>query len=57
MKRIAHRVERKRAKSVPPLPKEVTPTAPRAYVDRFGVELIVVWNGAKTDPPLSGIGE
>jgi hypothetical protein len=39
-----HRVESKRARQAP-LPKEVEPVQPYVYRDRFGNELIVVWNG------------
>lgn len=38
----------------PPLPKEVTPASgPRSYVDRWGVEYNVWWNGQPSDPPLT----
>lgn len=51
MKRIQHRVDSKRRpKAPPPLPKEVTPTAPREYVDRFGIEYVVVWHGGDDGP-------
>jgi hypothetical protein len=53
-RRQVHRV--RRGPAPPPLPKEVTPTGPRAYVDRFGVEYEVVWAGAKTDWALSSDG-
>lgn len=44
----------KMAKKAPPqLPKEVTLTAPRAYVDRWGIEYDVWWNGQPGDPPLT----
>lgn len=38
------------------LPKEVIPTAPRSYRDRWGIEYDVVWNGLPTDPPIHALG-
>ena len=50
---IRHRVESKRQPQAPPrLPKEVIEIAPREYMDRWGVRMLVVWSGAKTDPAL-----
>jgi hypothetical protein len=46
MKKILHRVDRKREPTPPALPKEVTPIGPRTYVDRWGVEFLVVWQGS-----------
>lgn len=45
-----HRVTK--PKRTPPLPKEVTPTAPYEYVDRWGVQYAVIWSGEKGDPDL-----
>lgn len=43
-------------KAPPQLPKEVTPTAPRNYKDRWGIEYQVVWNGQPTDPSITQLG-
>lgn len=50
-----HRVSRpnKRNRQPAPLPKEVVQTAPREYVDRWGVAYRVLWNGQPSDPSLT----
>lgn len=48
MKRIAHRVESKRARKAPKpaLPKEVVITGDRERIDRYGEQFNVVWRGS-----------
>lgn len=50
-----HRVQ-KFGQPQAPLPKEVTPTAPRQYVDRWGVKYLVIWNGQPGDQSLDLLG-
>ena len=38
----------------PPLPKEVERTSTRSYIDRWGTEYDVIWNGQRADPSLTG---
>lgn len=38
------------------LPQEVTRLSTRAYVDRWGTEYQVIWNGLKTDPMICDLG-
>jgi hypothetical protein len=51
-----HRVSRpnKKNRQPAPLPREVVPTAPRQYVDRWGVRYEVIWNGLPADGSLTG---
>jgi len=44
----------KLARKPPALPKEVEPTAPRTYRDRWGIEYDVQWNGQPGDFSLIG---
>lgn len=37
----------------PPMPKEVQPVGPRQYVDRWGTQYTVWWNGQPGDPELT----
>jgi hypothetical protein len=53
--RTGHRVQSKRLPK-PPLPKEITPTEPRQYVDRWGVKYLVIWNGQPGDQSLEVLG-
>lgn len=45
-----------KCRPTPQLMKEVTPTAPRQYVDRWGVQYRVIWNGQPGDQSLDLLG-
>lgn len=49
-----HRVLKRKA--VIPPPREVEPVAPRQYVDRWGTQFLVIWNGQPGDFSLVSSG-